>query len=71
MYNSTLTLSQSGAILKIDADYKDTLFKQGVDYVHQHFTSLFYPSQKQMLEDFLSGVFATEKLQYKEFFLQQ
>jgi len=68
MYNSTLTLSQTGTILKMDADYKDTLFKTGVEYVNHNFTSLFYPSQKQMLDDFLDEVFATGKLQFKEFF---
>jgi PAS domain S-box-containing protein len=68
MYNSTLTLSQSGSILKMDADCNDTLFKTGVDYINHNFTSLFYPSQKQMLDAFLNEVFTTGKLQYKEFF---
>jgi len=68
MYNSTLTLSQNGTILKMDVDYKDTLFKTGVDYINHNFTALFYSSQKQMLDAFLNEVFTIGKLQYKEFF---
>jgi PAS domain S-box-containing protein len=68
MYDSSLTLSKKGIIVKIDVDVNDTLFEPGVDYLHKNFTVLFNSFQHEMLRLFLEKVFETEKLQCIEFF---
>ena len=68
MYDSSLTLSREGIIIKIDADANDALFEPGIDYVHKNFTSLFSSFQYEMLRLFLERAFDTEKLQCIEFF---
>ena len=68
MYDSSLTLSREGTIIKIDAEVNDVLFEPGIDYLHKKFTVLFNSFQHEMLELFLEKVFTTEKLQCIEFF---
>ena len=41
MYDSSLTLSREGTIIKIDAEVNDALFEPGIDYLHKKFTVLF------------------------------
>ncbi len=67
MYDSTLTLSRIGIILKIDPDTNDPLFEPGVDYLHTNFTELFGGSHRPMLRKFLDKAAATQKLQTIEF----
>jgi PAS domain S-box-containing protein len=63
MYDSTLTLSNGGIILSMDADYNDMLFDKAVDHTNHNFTALFDPSLGELLDNFLAQVFKTGKLQ--------
>ena len=68
MYDSSLTLSKEGAIIKIDADVNDVLFHPGVNYLQKKFTELFNSFQHEMLRLFLEKAFDTGKLQCIGFF---
>ena len=68
MFNSALTISSEGIILKMDANFHDPLFKQGAAYDYKKFFLLFDPSQRNMLRQFLDAVFITGKLQNVEFY---
>src|ERR1700712_5395719 len=68
MFNSALTISGDGIILKIDANFHDPLFKHGADYDYKKFFLLFDATQRSMLRQFIDTVFNTGKLQSIEFY---
>jgi PAS domain S-box-containing protein len=68
MYDSTLTLSAAGTILKMDVDLNEPLFERGVDYVGTSFVNLFDVSLAELLSNFVGQVFTTEKLHGISFF---
>lgn len=68
MFNSALTLTGEGIILKMDANFHDPLFKHGADYNYKKFFLLFDVTQRSMLHHFLDNVFSTGKLQCIEFY---
>ncbi len=68
MFNSALTISREGIILKLDANFHDPLFKHGDGYDYKKFFLLFDASQRSMLRQFLDAVFITGKLQCIEFY---
>ena len=68
MYDSTLTLSCEGVILKMDVDFNDMLFEEGVNYVGRDFLSLFDVSLAELLNNFLQQIFKSERLQGISFF---
>jgi len=68
MFNSALTISPEGIILKLDANFRDPLFKHGDSYDYKKFFPLFDTSQRGMLRQFIDTVFNTGKLQCIEFY---
>ena len=68
MFNSALTVSREGIILKLDASFRDPLFKHGAGHSYKKFFLLFDTSQRSMLRQFIDTVFNTEKLQSIEFY---
>ena len=68
MFNSALTISPEGIILKLDANFSDPLFKHGADHDYKKLFPLFDTSQRGMLRQFVDTVFNTGKLQSVEFY---
>src|ERR1700712_2435483 len=68
MYDSTLTLSPNGTILKMDADFNDVLFEVGIDHTGKNFLTLFDISLAELLSNVLKQAFETERLQHTSFF---
>jgi PAS domain S-box-containing protein len=68
MFNSALTVSHEGIILKMDANFRDPLFKHGAGHDYKKFFLLFDTSQRSMLRQFFDIVFNTGKLQSTEFY---